>query len=158
VSNTVTEAINITGNEQRFGRIKMDNAYGSELTNLQMPMVVEYRNASGFYVINTDDNNCTQLVDSDLVVTPDLLSPGVSMVSVTNTNSVLGNHGITLTAPGAGLDGNVLVSPNLDTSIDKWLRYDWNSDGDFDDDPSAIATFGIYKGNEVNIYIQQTYQ
>lgn len=156
-STVVSQAIDITGNEQRFGRLKMNNVHGSELSNLQMPMVVEYLSASGF-TVNTDDNNCTQIVDSDLTVTPNLRSPGASTVSVTNPNSILGDHEVTLTAPGSGLDGNVIVTPNLDTSLDKWLRYDWDSDGDLDDDPSATATFGIYKGNPVNIYIQQTYQ
>jgi MSHA biogenesis protein MshQ len=38
------------------------------------------------------------------------------------------------------------------------LRYDWNVDGVFDDDPSARATFGIYEGDPVQIYLQQVYE
>jgi MSHA biogenesis protein MshQ len=67
---------------------------------------------------------------------------------------VNGSHGVTITAPGAGNNDVVEVSPNLNSSGDKWLRHDWNNDGDFDDDPSAIATFGIYTGSSVQIYIQ----
>ena len=39
-----------------------------------------------------------------------------------------------------------------------WLRYDWDLDGDYDDDPGAKATFGIFEGNTVQIYTQQIYQ
>ena len=43
-------------------------------------------------------------------------------------------------------------------SIYDWLKYDWNnidegSDGlIYDDDPSATATFGIFRGNDRIIY------
>ena len=39
-----------------------------------------------------------------------------------------------------------------------WLRYDWDGDGEHDDDPSARASFGIFDGDPVQIYIQQTYE
>jgi hypothetical protein len=141
------------GNTLRFGRIKMSNIHGSELTALQMPMVVEYFTGSG-YTQNADDNNCTQITTGDLTVTHNLRSSVTPTVSVTIQNSELGNHGVTLNPPGAGLDGNVVVSPNLD----KWLRYDWDGNNLFDNDPVATGTFGIFKGDPVNIYMQQTYQ
>ena len=39
-----------------------------------------------------------------------------------------------------------------------WLRYDWDNDNEFDDDPEATATFGIFEGEPVQIYIQQTFE
>ena len=50
------------------------------------------------------------------------------------------------------------TTTDLSSSGDLWLRFDWDNDGVFDDDPSARATFGIYSGNPVNIYLQQIYQ
>jgi len=38
------------------------------------------------------------------------------------------------------------------------LQYDWDGDGLFDNTPSALATFGIFNGDPVQIYIQQIYQ
>ena len=43
-----------------------------------------------------------------------------------------------------------------------WLQYDWNWDGVapkvFDDNPSAIATFGIFRGNDRIIYQREIQQ
>jgi len=144
--------------ESRFGRIKMGNVHGSELIDLTMPMLIEYLNPVGLYVVNGDDN-CTAVTTADLAITDNLSVPGSSTVTVTNPVALAGNLGVGLTAPGAGINGNIIISPGL-TGVADWLQYDWDSVGVglFDDDPSAIATFGIYIGNNVDIYKQQTYQ
>ena len=41
--------------------------------------------------------------------------------------------------------------------ISDWLKYDWGYDdegvdGLYDDNPRAVATFGIYRGNDRIIY------
>lgn len=158
VINATDGLIDISGNNQRFGRVKLSNTHGSELNDLSMPMVVEYLTASG-YVINNDDS-CTTIMDSDLVLTDNLIAPGTSTVEVDNIGdeALEGVFNINLTAPGNSLTGTINVSPDLNVSLDKWLRYSWSNGGEFDEDPSAIATFGIFKGNPVQIYIQQTYQ
>jgi len=38
------------------------------------------------------------------------------------------------------------------------LRFDWNADGEFNNDPEARATFGIFDGDPVQIYIQQVFE
>jgi len=157
VTTAFAVAFDLIGNQLRFGRIRMNNVFGSELIDLAMPMFIEYLEPSGIYVINTDDN-CTTVADSDLVIIDNLSVPGSSTVTVTNPTAIGGDLGVTLTAPGAGIDGDINVSPDLVLSLDKWLRYDWNNTGQFDADPNATATFGIYSGNPVNIYIQQIYQ
>jgi predicted acyltransferase (DUF342 family) len=156
VANAVSQAFNIEGNDQRFGRINMTNTHGSELNVLQMPMIVEYFNASGLFVINTDDYNCTQINTGDLDIT---LAPltSTSIASITNMSTEAGRQ-VTITAPGNGKNDVVQVSLNLETSVNQWLRYDWDSDGNFNDDPSATATFGINRGNKVLIFMRQTYQ
>ncbi len=158
VTNTGTFTLQPLPVESRFGRIKMGNVHGSELIGLAMPMLVEYLNPAGLYVVNGDDN-CTAVTTADLVITDNLSVPGSSTVTVMNPVALTGNLGVDLTAPGVGIDGNIIVSPGL-TGVADWLQYDWDSVGVglFDDDPSAIATFGIYTGNNVDIYKQQTYQ
>jgi hypothetical protein len=72
---------------------------------------------------------------------------------------VSGDLGVGLTAPGSGgIDGYIDVSPDLNASSDTWLRYDWTGIGSFTEDPTGRATFGIYSGNDVNIYRSQIYQ
>lgn len=139
----------------RFGRIKMSNVHGSELIDLAMPMFVEYLDSSGSYVINIDDE-CTAVATANLVITDNLTTTGASTVTVTNPTSDQGNLGVILTAPGGGITGNIIVTPNL-LGLADWLQYDWDGDGSYDN-PSAMATFGIYSGEDVNIYIQQIYQ
>ncbi len=159
VSTVVSQTINLTGNNQRFGRMRMSNAHGSELLDLQLPVIVEYFNGS-FYQINLDDA-CTVGASADINLIADNLStPGSSTLSITNPMAVDGDIGITLSAPGAGITGQVDLSSLLSggTNDNKWLRYDWDSGGLFDDDPFASATFGIFSGEDVNIYIQQIYQ
>ena len=39
-----------------------------------------------------------------------------------------------------------------------WLRYNLDASAEFDENPVARATFGIYEGNPVQIYIQQVYK
>ena len=156
VTNTGSFTLSPNSIELRFGRIEMGNIHGSELVDLAMPMFVEYFDASGTYVINSDDD-CTNVTTGDLIITDNLSVPGTSTVTVTNPVAVTGDLGITLTAPGAGVDGNIVVSPNL-TGLTDWLQYDWDGLGPFDDDPSAIATFGIFTGSDVNIYKLQIYQ
>jgi predicted acyltransferase (DUF342 family) len=142
--------VDLIGNNLRFGRIKMDNVHGSELKKLKIPIVIEYFGASGSFVVNTDDTDCTQVVTSDLNIT---LTPptSTSIVSIANTESV--GHVVSITAPGNGNNDVVRISPNLD----KWLRYRWNNSDEFNEDPKATATFGVFKGHQYIIYMEQSY-
>ena len=67
---------------------------------------------------------------------------------------------MTLSAPN--VVGVELITIRLDdpTTDAPWLQYDWVDDATtaYDDNPSAEATFGIFEGNPVQIYIQQIYQ
>jgi MSHA biogenesis protein MshQ len=158
VTNTGSFNLNPSFINLRFGRVKMSNAHGSELFNLAMPMIVEYLDSPGLYTLNTDDV-CTTIATANLGITDNLSTPGSSTVTVTNTTAVGGNLGVTLTAPGAGITGYIDVTVDLAASLDSWLQYDWTlGAGAFNENPTARATFGIYSGNDVNIYKSQTYQ
>ena len=152
------EVADIAGTELRFGRLNLENVYGSELTDLTMPMQVEYFDGANF-IVNTADS-CTT-VDYpgnpvELVVTPSL-SGGSSTVTVNNVTAVSGILDINLTAPGAGNTGKIDITTALDFSGETWLKFDWDGDGNYDNDPSAEATFGIFGGSEKQIYIRERY-
>lgn len=158
VSTIMSKALNPIGNNQRFGRIRMSNAYGSELTNLQMPMIIEYFNGAS-YQLNQDDS-CTVFSNPDLIVVNDsLITQGASTITVSNPSAIAGNLGVTLSSPGVDNVGTIDLSGLLSGGVNenKWLRYDWDVDGVFDNDPAAQATFGIYKGDARQIYLRQIY-
>lgn len=150
----VTHVLDPTGNNLRFGRLRMTNTHGSELNPLLMPAVAEFWNATGFQINVLD--TCTTIASADLVSVAS--PPGLSVPAIINSPALAGDIGITFPAPGAGNDGYIDTTTDLSSSGDLWLRFDWDNDGVFDNDPSARATFGIYSGNPVNIYLQQIYQ
>jgi len=141
--------------EVRFGRLALDNVFGSELTTLTMPMYTEYYDGSNF-VVNGDDG-CTQVNDADLSVTS-FLSGGSSSATVVSPTSVNGVLNIDLSPPGAGNTGDIVITLDLVALGFPWLQFDWDGDAAHDNDPTATATFGIFSGNDINIYKLQTYQ
>ncbi|MCP4492564.1 MAG: DUF342 domain-containing protein [Gammaproteobacteria bacterium] len=155
-----SQNVDLTGNSLRFGRLRMMNVHGSEINPLNMTVRTEYWDGvSSTFQLNTLDNCTTIANPADLTVS-DNLSSGSSTITLKDSTASMGIIEYKFSAPGDGNDGYIDVTTNLSTSGDLWLRYYWDSDSgsDFDDDPSARATFGIYKGNDVNIYTQQVYQ
>jgi hypothetical protein len=43
------------------------------------------------------------------------------------------------------------------STVPAWLRYDWDNTTPGDENPSARASFGIYKGNPRHIYMRELY-
>jgi len=141
----------------RFGRLKMDNAYGSELIELSSPLYTEYFNGS-FFVRNTADN-CTAITLAQLRfngnVNPEVtVSSGASTATLANIPVASGQAGLAFSAPNAGNTGSIDISVN---SLFNWLKFDWDGDGHHDNTPTARVTFGIYKGNQKQIYFREVY-
>jgi hypothetical protein len=161
VNTTLTPvAPNAASTDMRFGRLGMSNVLGSELTALVMPMQVEIFNASGSFAVHSDDS-ATQIDFSNLTLDDMLSTPTASTVTVANSTASAGVFDVNFSSPGAGVDGYIDVTPLLGAAGAnlEWLQYDWSTGTNtFDENPTAKATFGIYKGNDVQIYIQQTYQ
>ncbi|ACT48108.1 DUF6701 domain-containing protein [Methylotenera mobilis] len=143
----------------RSGRMRIQNAYGSELLDLPMPMVAQYWN-NGSWVLNsndicttgislalTDPNIADGLVPSELCVL-DTGNPGSSGLGCTASGIASkrfkvppsnGNFNLTLRAPGAGNTGSMDVT----ATVPAWLKYNWTGTGNTN--PSARATFGTYR-------------
>ena len=149
------------GKEIRWGRLVLNNAYGSELLDLAMPLQAEYFDGTNF-VFNSDDS-CTSLGLAQLSLTNGsgtvTADNPISVGSGTTSASLLvpfvaGDANLVFSAPGD--DGYVDVTADL--SLLDWLHYDWDGDGSHDDDPQGRATFGIYKGRPSLIYLRETYR
>ncbi len=131
----------------RSGRIKLNNASGSETLNLPVPMVAQYYNGTSF-VTNTLDN-CTTVP----VPTTPTASTGLATTLTTTA---------TLSSPFIAGNGNLKLSkPNTKGYVDitiaapAWLQYNWKGTGLAK--PTARATFGIYKNANEFIYMREIY-
>lgn len=149
------------GKGMRWGRVVLNNAYGSELLPLVMPLRAEYFDGTAF-VFNSGDS-CTSLPVTQLS-----LSNGSGTVTGNNPIAVgSGTTSATLIDPLLAGDANLsfsspgdegYVDVTADLSLSDWLRFDWDGDGSHDNDPQGRATFGIYKGRPSIIYQRETYR
>jgi cytoskeletal protein CcmA (bactofilin family) len=149
-----THVLDPTGNNLRFGRLRMDNVFGPELNPLLMPVFTEFWNGTGFQKNILD--TCTTIANADLISVAS--PPGLSVPAVVNAPASAGDVNLSFPSPGAGNDGFIDTITDLNSAAHLWLRFDWDADGVFDNDPFAQATFGIFDGNPVQIYIQQIYE
>ncbi len=153
----------ITGTQLRFGRLVIQNAYGSELLALPAPMFSEYFQGTGTGFIVNGDDNCTSFAAADITLTnyQRNLDAGETAASISGS-FVAGRSNLQLTKPAGGdgvYDGSVDVTVDLSTTGTNHphLQFDWDGDGNHDNDPLGRATFGIYKGNTRHIYLRELY-
>lgn len=151
--------------QARSGRLFIQNAFGSELLALPMPMRAQYYfDPNTGFVTNTQDT-CTSANVLSLAnnVPPSPVSGTApqtknigsvsTTASVANAPLVGGDAGLSFSAPGQGGDGYVDVT----VTSPSWLDFDWDGNGTHDNDPTARATFGIYKGSPRHIYLRERY-
>ena len=151
----------------RFGVLRLDNVYGSELLPLYVPMKVMYwaGSATG-WVVNTDDNACTSVavarVASGNFKGALAATPGALGAISTTAAISYGLGSIKIDKPTGAVTGSVDVGVNLGTAAPvadcltahlstaapgtslSWLRGNWCG-GSYGADPTARATFGAAK-------------
>jgi MSHA biogenesis protein MshQ len=165
------------GVEVRYGRMAMQNAQGSELLPLHVPLQVEYYagSASGF-VANLADA-CSQVVQLSLV---DLdSSDGLKATTAADRNTAvyapaavaggyaasdLSDAGLLFVQPPVGAAFNLNLQPpgqgntgsaRVVVDVPSWLEYTWN--GALMSDPSAKASFGVFSRPGGLIYQREAY-
>jgi len=149
---TPVDIMETTGINLRFGRAYLENSFGPETSDLPQPFSVQYLNSLGKFVVN-DLDTCTNFDSSEIDLTDGTLEAAKTGVNVVNGQLESGEtRAMILTAPGAGNQGTV----NVEYDIYDWLKYDWDWNGvdakEFDENPSAVATFGLFRGNDRIIY------
>lgn len=137
--------------EIRFGRLRLSNTFGSEKSALKVPVEAQYWGNQSW--IKNDADSCTSFAASAMAVTKTPLSLSTTPGALAALSG--GSGWITLSAPGAGNVGRVRLCLDLGSdngvSCDAvsagapWLQSRWTQGGAFNNDPSAIATFGIYE-------------
>ncbi len=167
----------------RYGRLRLQNGISAANRTLRLPLTAQYWDSSaGIYKTN-DLDTCTKITSANLsfgnlrksLTTADaVMSP--SAVTVDPTKSV----SITLAAPGGGRVGSMDVAITLaddttDASCLKtaggWtpavaataganlraLRSTWCGGTSPNSDPSARATWGVYRGSDGVLYQRENY-
>ena len=167
----------------RFGRLKVANAYGSELLVLPIPMEAQYWNGTAFDR-NTLDN-CTSIAARNIIMSNYLrnLGPSSSCKTAASINGaasatvgapfISGRADLRLVKPGPSNNGSVDLTVNLagsagNTCVSQagveasataaglsYLQGNWSATS-YDQNPVSRATFGIYKNGPV-IYMREMY-
>jgi MSHA biogenesis protein MshQ len=123
--------------EFRHGRSHLDNAVGSELLALAMPIKLEYWDGTRYVTSTVDDlstltlalgNYLGNLASGETTLTAPVFANGVGQVG--------------LSSPGAGNNGSV----DATVTAPSYLPGD-----------TARGTFGVYKGNKAFIYLRESY-
>lgn len=130
----------------RYGRLILENSYGSELEDILVPLKAEYWDyIANEFKYNTSDS-CTGYFQANL----NPLAPNDSHV-------VLGVDG-TLTSGGypTGSElslekSNIEKSVEVEYSVPTYLQFDWKGDSS-QLNPRATIQFGRYRGNDRVIY------
>lgn len=161
------------GATQRYGRVVVRGAAGSELLDLPVRTVVQYwLDAARGFTTATDDQ-CTAAPTITLrdwkrnlstgeTCVRDSGSPGTSGAGCPaaaaaarryRASASAGDFNLVLAAPGAGNSGAVTV----EAAPHAWLRYDWNVATPGLENPAALATFGVFQGSAQRVYEREVY-
>ena len=149
----------------RFGRLRMQNASGSEKIDLAIPLQAQYWTGTGFATNAAD--GCTSLSAANLSFSA--YTGGVGGVSAANMNAanislggafVLGVGNLKLlkpTTPVPTIPGSATLSIDLAADAKTYLQGDWGVPT-YSANPSARAAFGLYGAQPRNfIFFRENY-
>jgi MSHA biogenesis protein MshQ len=150
-----------TGVNVRFGRWYIENTYGPETSDLPLPMQIQHWDGGKF--ITNDLENLTAYdgtVADNYTRDNTGLNPKIDPVAKVSVSGIgplfsLGVGQLLLTKPSDGSRGQIRLTYE---TVPAWLQYDWDGDGNFDNNPSGIATFGLFRGNDRIIYQREIHR
>lgn len=122
------------------GRVKVSNAYGSELLPLTLNATTQYFNTSNVWTDSDTDSLTSLVLAASYPVINNGTPTGSTIPLPTGSATVSGGIlGIILSSPGSGGIGNATVSPGT-----VYLPV-----------TPGRATFGVYRGNKDLIYMRE---
>jgi hypothetical protein len=150
--------INGAGGEIRYGRIHVDNAYGSETQTITQSFQAEYFNGTQF-VLNTLDSGTNYDVSNVQLIT--VTDQGNSSDPLLTSDSNMSGNTSDIGTFSSGVFEGVWSVPsggrygtyNFFYDAESWLMFDWDGSNDgVNEDPSANVSFGQYRGHDRVIY------
>lgn len=157
--------------DARFGRLRLDDAFGPATADLPVNFSTQYW--TGTHFAQHIDDSCTKILRSAIqypagsILIPANLTVALNGgsttgiyadISTTEISFFGGDAGHFFTAPNGNATGNFPVEVDL-TSY-PWLRFDWDQNGVYDDVnlPTARFGFGSYRGHDRVIYWREILQ
>jgi MSHA biogenesis protein MshQ len=166
-----------SGAAMRFGRLRLANAHGSQLTPLPVPMEAQYWASSALGFITNVADHCTAIANGNVAMAfTGNVSPAPTCKTALSGGGTLssGRRTLMFSAPGNANDGAAMLTVNLDTASGttcttagvnpvaatgaarSYLRGNWTG-APYTDDPTARATFGAFKGSGEVIFIRENF-
>jgi len=145
----------------RFGRLRLENAVGSEKMDLPIPIQTQYWAGTAFQINPAD--NCTLLSAANIQLGS--YHGGIDATNMNGANVSLGAAfsagfgSLTLTKPSPvpGSSGAVTLTVNLTAEAKSYLKGNWGV-STFTADPTSRAAFGLYGSQPSNfIYFRENY-
>ncbi|MFA0568308.1 DUF6701 domain-containing protein [Vibrio gallaecicus] len=155
--------------DMRYGRMRISNVGGNTASELPVPLTVEYWDSSRFVANTLDDdsafngaNYCRTIIWSEGGASLASFTSGVNnvtnglssdLMAQQNQVSDAAREQVKLwlrigEAPSTFENGQTCVGS--DAGGLEYLHYNW--DGRGDENPTAVVTFGIYRGNDRIIF------
>ena len=132
--------------EIRSGRIKISNAYGSELLPLSITATAQYYSALSNWVISATDSVTNMTLAASYNVVKNGVTTGTTTPSPTGATVLVGGQRpIVLSRPTGGATGKATID-STNTTVPGYLPLTPGS-----------ATFGVYKDNNNFIYRRESY-
>lgn len=123
----------------RYGRMVLENAFGSEFDQLPLTLRAEYWDGQRFITNNAD--NCSLSTPVSINRLAGSISPVISGETLPLTAGVSRPLSLLLNAPG------VEGSATYEYLSPPWLSFDWTQTGMDNQYPQAEVVFGRYRGN-----------
>ncbi|EKD40165.1 MAG: hypothetical protein ACD_75C00153G0001, partial [uncultured bacterium] len=157
----------------RYGRLVVQNAYGTEAEDHLVPFLTQFVDNAGQWAINSQDS-CTTLAAANFgfgnylqQLAPDEMNSTHIDAGLSILTTNMGRGSLYLKKPSAGDSkyvGSVDVCADLGPDTPSagpepapvcvavsanlpWLQGKW-SETKYDDDPTGRVNFGIYRGND----------
>ncbi len=144
-------AVGVGNTRMFFGRLKLANAHGSDRLDLPVPVQAQYWNGA-IFAVNTLDS-CTTLAASNVLLDKD---PLVCTSTVSANASLFNGSGqLMLTKPNTKCRVDLTVNLDPAAEAKTYLQGNW-AGATYSSNPTARATFGIYKRGPV-IYMREMY-
>ncbi len=160
----------------RFGRLRLGNAVGAQTRALALPLTAQYWTGITFDTNPLD--NCTTLASTAVSIgnLRKTLTAADTVLTAPSLNLNAGVARLTLAAPSGGRHGSADVvlslgaSPTDNSCLQTWapptaattganlafLRGAWCGAA-YDKDPSARASWGLYRGADAVLYQRENY-
>jgi hypothetical protein len=176
-----------SGKSMRFGRLAIRNANGSQLVPLPVQVEAQYWSGAptNAFITNTQDS-CTSIAAADVAMsnfTNNLSGSPTCETAISGGGALsAGRRTLQLAAPGSANYGGVDLTVNISASASgttcttvggapvsattadrlylqgQWDAIDQGSDSLlYDDNLTARATFGVYRGSDEIIFIRENF-